>query len=95
VELNKTETAGSPAAPDLRAEYAKDIAIKLPGDVAEALEKKWGDLSQYALEIIAVEGYRSGVLTPEQLHRMLSLRTRSEVDASLKAATARVLNHHI
>ena len=62
----------------------KTIRIELPEDVAQSLQEKWGDLSQYAMEIIAVEGYRSGTLSPEQLHRMLSLRTTREVEAFLK-----------
>jgi hypothetical protein len=61
-----------------------NIGIELPEDVAQALEEKWGDLSQYATEMLALEGYRSGVLTAEQLHRMLSLRTRLEVEAFLE-----------
>ena len=61
-----------------------NIGIELPEDIAEALEKKWGDLSQYATEILAVEGYRSGVLTAEQLHRLLSLRTQCEMELLLE-----------
>ena len=76
MEFGKIESAGSLDAEDLRAKYAVNVAIELPEDVAEALEKKWGNLSQYALEILAVEGYRSGALTHEQLHRVLSLRRR-------------------
>jgi hypothetical protein len=60
------------------------VGIELPEDIAEALERKWGDLSQYATEMLAVEGYRSGVITAEQLHRLLSLRTRREVKAFLE-----------
>ena len=61
-----------------------NIGIELPEDIANALEEKWGDLSQYATEILAVEGYRSGVLTAEQLHRMLSVRTRLQLEAFLE-----------
>jgi hypothetical protein len=60
------------------------FAIELPDDIGQALHEKWPDLSQYTLEILAVEGYRSGLLSAEQLHRMLSLKTRLEVDAFLK-----------
>ena len=60
------------------------LGIQLPEDVAQALERKWGDLSQYATEMLGVEGYRSGVITAEQLHRVLSLRTRREVEAFLE-----------
>jgi hypothetical protein len=58
------------------------VAIELPDDVVEALSQKRSDLSQYKLEILAIEGYRSGALTPEQLHRILSLNTRLEEDAN-------------
>jgi hypothetical protein len=70
-----------------------NIGIELPEDIAQALEKKWGDLSHYATEMLAVEGYRSGVLTAEQLHRMLSLRTRLEVEAFLEAQGVNGLSH--
>jgi hypothetical protein len=74
MELQKGETVCTPAAADTDAKCATKGAIDLRQDVAEVLKEKWGDLSQYALEILAVECYRSGALTPEQLHSMLSLR---------------------
>jgi hypothetical protein len=52
------------------------VAIELPDDIVEALSQKQSDLCQYTAEILAIEAYRSGALTPEQLHRMLSLNTR-------------------
>lgn len=60
------------------------IEIDLPDDVVQTLETKLGDLSQYALELLAVEGYRSGALSAEQLHRMLSERTQQQIEAFLK-----------
>ena len=60
------------------------IEIDLPDDVVQTLEVKLGDLSQYALELLAVEGYRSGALSAEQLHRMLSERTQQQIEAFLK-----------
>jgi hypothetical protein len=60
------------------------IEIDLPEDVVEILESKWGDLSKYAREILAIEGYRSGALSAEQLHRMLSERTQLQVEALFK-----------
>ena len=50
----------------------------------QALTQKWGDFSDYTLEVLAVECSRSGALTPAQLHRMLSLKQRVDVDAFLK-----------
>ena len=60
------------------------IQIDLPEDIARILENRWGDISQYALELLAVEAYRSGTLSAEQLHRMLSLRTQHDVEQFLK-----------
>ena len=60
------------------------IEIDLPDDVVQTLERKLGDLSQYTLELLAVEGYRSGALSAEQLHRMLSERTQQQIEAFLK-----------
>jgi hypothetical protein len=60
------------------------IEIDLPEDVARMLEKKFGDLAKYTREILAIEGYRSGVLSSEELHRMLSERTQLQVEAFLK-----------
>jgi hypothetical protein len=45
------------------------IQIDLPEDIARTLENRWGDISQYALELLAVEAYRSGTPSAEQLHR--------------------------
>jgi hypothetical protein len=61
------------------------IEMDLPEDVFHILEQRLGDLSQYTRELLAVEGYRSGALTAEQLHRMLSERTQTQVEALLKS----------
>jgi predicted HTH domain antitoxin len=62
------------------------IAVDLPEDIAERLQTKWGDLSRAAREAIAIEGYRSGALSQDQVQRLLGLASRWEVDALLKRA---------
>lgn len=62
------------------------IAVELPEDIAKRLEGKWGDLSRAAREAIAIEGYRSGALSQNQVQRLLGLESRWEVDALLKRA---------
>lgn len=64
------------------------IAIELPEDVTHLLEAKWGALSQRALEALALEAYRDGLLTEAQVQRMLHLSSRWEVEAFLKQAHA-------
>lgn len=60
------------------------IAVELPEDIVKRLEGKWGDLSHAAREAIAIEGYRSGALSQNQVQRMLGLASRWEVDALLE-----------
>ncbi len=60
------------------------LILELPEDIARGLEAKWKDLSRVALESLALEAYRSEVLTMAQLRRLLGFQTRMEVDAFLK-----------
>ena len=50
-----------------------NVAIELPEDIARQLEAAWQDMPRRALEAIALEGYRSGALTPGQVGRLLGL----------------------
>jgi hypothetical protein len=45
---------------------------------------QWKDLPRAALESLALESYRSRVLTGAQLRRLLGFETRMQVDAFLK-----------
>jgi len=60
------------------------ITLELPEDIAEGLESKWKDLPRAALESLALEGYRSRVLTAAQLRRLLGFETRMQLDVFLK-----------
>ncbi|HXH14398.1 MAG TPA: UPF0175 family protein [Alphaproteobacteria bacterium] len=67
-----------------------NITIEVPEDVARQLEAIWGDLPQRVLEALAIEAYRSGVITESEVQRMLRLTSRWEVDAFLKRAKVRL-----
>jgi len=60
------------------------LTIELPEDVLQALTNQCEDLPRYALEALAVEGYRSGALTETQIKRMLGYESRLHVHALLK-----------
>ena len=60
------------------------ITLELPQDIAHGLESKWKDLPRAALESLAIEAYRSRVLTAAQLRRLLGFETRMQVDSFLK-----------
>jgi len=63
------------------------IAVELPEDIAKRLETAWRDVSRGALEAIALEGYRDGTLSREQVGRILALSFR-ETEAFLKERQA-------
>lgn len=60
------------------------VTLDLPDDISDALEDRWVDIPQRALEALAVEGYRTGALTESQVRRLLGLESRFEVHALLK-----------
>ncbi len=60
------------------------ITLELPEDIVQELRSKWKDLPRAALESLAVEAYRSQVLSAAQLRRLLGFETRMQVDAFLK-----------
>lgn len=60
------------------------IVVNLPEDIAKELSTSQGDLSRTALESLALEGYRAGHLSEEQVRRMLGFDSRFEVHAFLK-----------
>lgn len=49
------------------------IDVELPEEIAKRLQVEWKDLSRGALEAIAVEGYRDGTLTRDQVGQLLGL----------------------
>ena len=63
------------------------IAVDLPEDIAKQLESAWRDVSRGALEAIALEGYRDGTLSREQVGRILAL-SFWETEAFLKERQA-------
>ncbi len=60
------------------------VIIDLPDDISEALRGRGPDLPRQALEALAIEGYRTGVLTESQVRRLLGLDSRFDVHAILK-----------
>ena len=56
------------------------ITLELPDEIAGELK----DLPRALLESFALEGYRSGKLTEEQVRRILGYGTRVQVDGFLK-----------
>lgn len=63
------------------------IAVEVPEDIAKRLEMAWRDVSRGTLEALAVEGYRDGTLSREQVGRILGL-SFGETEAFLKARQA-------
>jgi hypothetical protein len=63
----------------------RQITLEMPDDVADGLEShSEPSLPRSLLEMIAIEGYRSGKLTHAQVRRLLGFEHRFDVDAFLK-----------
>ena len=60
------------------------ITLELPDDVYQDLEAQLKNLPRALLESFALEGYRSGKLTEEQVRKLLGYGTRMQVDGFLK-----------
>jgi hypothetical protein len=65
-----------------------NISIEVPDDVVHQLQVRWDNISRRALEALALEAYRSGVITEAQVQRRLKLPSRWDVEAFLKRAQA-------
>jgi len=61
------------------------VTLELPEDLAHRLAADAASLSRTALEALALEGVRSGKLTPAQARRLLGIKSRHEMDGFLKA----------
>ncbi len=60
------------------------IEVELPEDVVHALIADGKDLSRTTAESIALEGYRSGRLSEEQVRRLLGFESQLQVHSFLK-----------
>ena len=65
-----------------------EVLLHLPDDVVEKLSARWNDLPRHAVEALAADAYRSGVLTSYEVQRMLGLSSRWETDELLKSRGA-------
>ena len=61
-----------------------DITVHIPEELARSLGQEGGDWSRRTLEALAIDGYRSGELTEEQVRRILGYGTRMQVHEFLK-----------
>lgn len=55
------------------------IAITVPDDLGARLADQWRDLPRHALEALAADAYRQGVLTSAEVQRILDLPSRFDV----------------
>jgi predicted HTH domain antitoxin len=61
-----------------------NIIIELSNDLERRLQSHLGTLSQRALEAVAVEAYRSQLISAAEVQQMLHLSSRLATDAFLK-----------
>ena len=61
------------------------VHLDLPEDIASALIAGGQDIVRAAAESVAIEGYRNGRLSEEQVRRLLGFESRLQVHGFLKA----------
>ena len=61
-----------------------EITINIPDELAHQVAPEGKDPARIALEALAVEGYRTELLSESALRRMLGFQSRMEVHAFLK-----------
>ena len=62
-----------------------NLTLEIPDDLVGRLRAQGGDLSRRALEAFALEEYKNGSLTEDELRRFLGFGTRYQLDGFLKA----------
>jgi hypothetical protein len=65
-----------------------DVAIRIPDEVGRALMARGADVTRAVLEAVAIEAYRSNIITPAQVQEMLGFRSRWETESFLHRAEA-------
>jgi len=63
------------------------IAVDLPDEIAKRLQAAWRNVPRGALEAVALEGYRDGTLTRDEVGHVLGL-SFWETEAFLKERQA-------
>jgi len=61
-----------------------EITLNIPDELARQVTPEGQDPARVALEALAVEGYRTELLSESAVRQMLSFETRMEVHAFLK-----------
>lgn len=64
------------------------VQLQVPDDIARKLTEKWSDLPRCALEALAVDAYKEGVLTAYEVQRLLGLSSRWKTEEFLKRSGA-------
>ena len=65
-----------------------EITIQVPDSLADRLRASWQDLPRHALEALAADAYRQGLLTAAEVQEVLGIASRHELDGFLKQAGA-------
>ena len=61
------------------------LTVEIPDDLAHRFNSSGIELSRRALELLALEEYKSAHLTETELQQLLGFATRYELDGFLKA----------
>jgi Uncharacterised protein family (UPF0175) len=65
-----------------------EITIRVPDSFADQLRGGWQDLPRHALEALAADAYRQGLLSAADVQEVLGIGSRHELDGFLKRSGA-------
>jgi hypothetical protein len=60
------------------------ITLDLPDNIIQSLQSKCANLPRFALESLALEAYRAGILSTAELQQLLGYDTSYALDGFLK-----------
>ena len=61
-----------------------NLTVEIPEPLASSLAAGGGDIARRVLEALALEQFKSGLLTESELRQALNFETRYELDGFLK-----------
>ncbi len=60
------------------------ITVEIPDQIAQRLDKAWGNISRRLLELVIIDAYRCGEISTSEVRQILQLSSRLETHSFLK-----------
>jgi hypothetical protein len=88
IRMNKMDSLAGTDGKKMEKEKIMECTIPIPDDVVLQIKNQWPDIPRRALEDLALQAYRNGVITEYEVQKLLKISSRMELDAFLKESNA-------